>query len=120
LSHETFSLISFHKKKNNKKSLPFSRLFSFSHLLAPALSSDRDNYIKVNWKNIKEKAVFNFKQFVAHVSMFSTPYDYSSIMHYSPVAFAVDKSIPTLLPLYPDTAQNMGQREGKLLFVIRS
>ena len=60
--------------------------------------------------------MFNFKQFVAHVSMFSTQYDYNSIMHYSPVAFAVDKSIPTLVSLYP--AQNMGQREGKLLSVI--
>lgn len=65
---------------------------------------------------MKEKALFNFKQFVAHVSMFSTPYDYESIMHYSPTAFAVDKSIPTLVSLYP--AQNMGQRKGKLLFVI--
>jgi hypothetical protein len=37
-------------------------------------------------------------------------------MHYSPLAFAVDKSIPTLIPLHP--AVNMGQREGKLLFVI--
>jgi hypothetical protein len=48
--------------------------------------------------------------------MFSTPYDYGSIMHYSPIAFAIDKSMPTLVPLHP--AKNMGQREGKLLFVI--
>jgi hypothetical protein len=37
-------------------------------------------------------------------------------MHYSPAAFAMDKSIPTLVPLHP--AKNMGQREGKLHFVI--
>jgi Astacin (Peptidase family M12A) len=76
--------------------------------------SERDNFIKVNWDNIKQKAWFNFKQFKSHVSMFSTDYDYGSIMHYSPSAFAVNRSIPTLIPLQP--APNMGQREGKLLF----
>lgn len=46
--------------------------------------------------------------------MFSTPYDYDSIMHYSPWAFAKDRMKPTLIPLHP--AKNMGQREGKMLF----
>lgn len=74
--------------------------------------SDRDNYLKVNWDNIKDSAKFNFKQFVAHVSMFSTPYDYNSIMHYSSKAFAKNKNQPTLIAL--QTAEQMGQREGEL------
>lgn len=86
---------------------PFSRHFSIR-------SSERDNFIKVNWDNIKEQAFFNFKQFSAHVSMFSTPYDYDSIMHYSQRAFAKDRTMPTIIPLRP--ARNMGQRDGKLLF----
>ena len=38
----------------------------------------------------------------------------SSILHYSPQAFAIDRTKPTLIPRYP--AKNMGQREGKELF----
>lgn len=90
---------------------PYSLLFSVR-------CSERDDFIKVNWDNIKEQAYFNFKQFTAHVSMFSTPYDYDSIMHYSPWAFAKDRTKPTIIPLHP--AKNMGQRDGKLLFVILS
>lgn len=78
-----------------------------------AIHSERDKYIKVNWSNIREGAYINFKQFLARVSMFGTPYDYESIIHYSPVAFAKDRSIPTIIPLYP--AKNMGQRDGELL-----
>lgn len=77
--------------------------------------SERDSYLKVNWDNIKENARFNFKQFVAHVSMFSTPYDYNSIMHYSPKAFAKDRTKLTLIPLRTATSIHMGQREGNHL-----
>lgn len=100
----------------NKFSFCFFLLHLFSSFLRlPSRSSERDNFIKVNWDNIKEKAWFNFKQFSAHVSMFSTPYDYGSIMHYSPMAFAIDRSKPVLIPL--QRALNMGQREGKSLFI---
>jgi hypothetical protein len=66
------------KEEDEKKTNFFSIFTAHLHFpfSLPTLSSDRDNYIKVNWSNIKDKAVFNFKQFVAHVSMFETPYDY--------------------------------------------
>lgn len=80
------------------------------------LCSERDNFLKVDWSNIKDNAKFNFKQFIAHVSMFSTPYDYNSILHYSSKAFAKDKSKPTLIPL--QKALHMGQREGNFNYFL--
>ena len=74
-------------------------------------ANNRDDYIKVNWKNIRDDAKLNFKPFVAHVSMFETEYDYDSITHYSGVAFAKDKTLPTITPKKP--APKMGQRKGK-------
>jgi hypothetical protein len=50
--------------------------------------------------------------------MFSTSYDYDNIMHYTTVAFAKNKSIPTIIPLHPTAAfstENMDQRNGKSL-----
>lgn len=74
-------------------------------------ANNRDAYIKVNWRNIRDDAKLNFKQFVAHVSMFKTEYDYDSITHYSNIAFAKDKSKPTIEAKKP--APNMGQRKGR-------
>lgn len=74
-------------------------------------ANDRDEYITINWKNIRDDAKLNFKPFVAHVSMFDTAYDYDSITHYSDVAFAKDKNLPTITPKKP--APKMGQRKGR-------
>lgn len=74
-------------------------------------ANNRDQFIKVNWKNIKEESKINFKQFIAHVSMFKTEYDYDSITHYSSNAFAKDKKLQTITAKKP--APNMGQRKGK-------
>ncbi|KAG5679812.1 hypothetical protein PVAND_009350 [Polypedilum vanderplanki] len=73
-------------------------------------ANDRDNYISINWENVKERAKANFVQMTMHVSMFSTPYDYDSIMHYSTKAFAKKRGIKTIIPL--QHAPNMGQRIG--------
>lgn len=74
-------------------------------------ANERDEYININWNNIRDDAKLNFKQFVAHVSMFSTEYDYDSITHYSSIAFAKNKSIPTIIA--KKSAPNMGQRKGR-------
>lgn len=76
------------------------------------VANNRDEYIKINWKNIKDDAKLNFKQFLAHVSMFQTEYDYDSITHYSNFAFAKDKKMETITAKNP--APNMGQRKGKI------
>jgi hypothetical protein len=85
--------------------------FLISFYAYTRFSSERDNYIQINWNNIDPDAWTNFKQFVSHVSMFSTPYDYNSILHYSPTAFAIDKSVNTIIPM--QYAPYMGQRKGK-------
>jgi Astacin (Peptidase family M12A) len=72
---------------------------------------DRDEYITVNWENIRDDAKLNFKPFVTHATMFETEYDYDSITHYSPNAFAKNKSIPTIIAKNP--APNMGQRKSE-------
>lgn len=73
-------------------------------------ANERDEHIKIQWDNVKESAKTNFQQVFASVSMFNTTYDTGSIMHYPPLAFAIDKSIPTIIPLDPLSAKNMGQR----------
>lgn len=74
-------------------------------------ANNRDDYITINWRNIKDAWHLNFKQVEAPVSMFQTEYDYDSITHYSNIAFAKDKKLPSIIAKKP--APNMGQRKGK-------
>lgn len=69
----------------------------------------RDDYVRVNYSNIKRSAMKNFEKYTVYVSMFGTMYDYRSIMHYSRKAFAIDKSRPTIIP--GERVSSMGQRE---------
>jgi hypothetical protein len=70
---------------------------------------ERDNYVHINWDNIKERAKFNFQKYTAHVSMFDTPYDYGSIMHYGETSFTKKKQLPTIVATR-DTNDKIGQR----------
>jgi Astacin (Peptidase family M12A) len=67
--------------------------------------------VKIDYDNIVPGTIRNFEKYTTYVSMFKTPYDYGSIMHYSRAAFALDKSKPTIIPL--EDAPTMGQRSGK-------
>lgn len=71
----------------------------------------RDDFVRINWKNIRKYAWKNFQRITAHVSMFDTQYDYRSIMHYTPKAFAINKNARTIIPF--EKATEMGQRESK-------
>lgn len=82
------------------------------------MSDERDEHIDINWKNVKDDAKVNFKRITAHVSMFKTDYDYDSITHYSGIAFAKNKSQPTITPKKP--APNMGQRKGEMSLISQS
>jgi hypothetical protein len=81
--------------------------------------ANRDTYVTVQWDNIKESAVDNFKKIISG-SMFDTvvgskPYDYSSIMHYSICEFSTTRGASpcgrTLNPSDQSAAGTMGQRE---------
>lgn len=61
---------------------------------------DRDNYVKINEKNIKKKYKHNFRKYNAsRVTNLNQTYDYHSIMHYSARAFSVDQEKLTIEPL---------------------
>ncbi|KAL7645929.1 UNVERIFIED_CONTAM: hypothetical protein RMT77_002826 [Armadillidium vulgare] len=74
---------------------------------------DRDDYVEIVWDNIKEGMEHNFNSYGTNVlDTFEEAYDYESLMHYSPYAFAIDYeeyTIKTKDPYYQDV---IGQREG--------
>lgn len=77
-------------------------------------ATERDNFLKIHFDNIQPENHYNFQKYSAHVSMYGTPFDYDSIMHYGRNAFAVDQRKDTITPL--KVAPNMGQRESKKKF----
>ena len=85
----------------------FLHVLGFLHMHT---ATNRDDYVTINWKNVNPQAMKNFEKITTHVSMFNTQYDYRSIMHYSPKAFAVKKGTKTIYSIEPISA--MGQRQG--------
>lgn len=71
--------------------------------------SDRDQFVDIVEENIQPESVGNFVQFPTDNC---TPYDFGSVMHYSPTAFTANGG-PTILPrpAYADRVEAMGQRE---------
>ncbi|MFI8099894.1 M12 family metallopeptidase [Streptomyces sp. NPDC086023] len=73
---------------------------------------DRDQFVKIVFANIDPAMQFNFLKQISDGDDLG-PYDYGSIMHYRPTAFAIDESQPTIIakqPLPPGVV--MGQRNG--------
>ncbi|TRY57580.1 hypothetical protein DNTS_023507 [Danionella cerebrum] len=69
--------------------------------------SDRDQYVRINWENIAQGAVNNFKK--QDTNNLNTPYDYNSIMHYGRTAFALVYGKETITPI-PNSSVQIGQR----------
>ncbi|KAJ4432667.1 hypothetical protein ANN_21290 [Periplaneta americana] len=70
-------------------------------------ASERDDFITINWNNIKKG---NENQFGKNnTTNFGEPYDYESVMHYSTLAFSKNKE-PTIIPLRDGV--EIGQRRG--------
>lgn len=76
----------------------------------------RDDFVKINWKNIEKAATKEFEKVQSHVSMFGTQYDYRSIMHYPSDANAIDKKQRTIIP--HEMVSDLGKRHGKKRFLI--
>lgn len=72
--------------------------------------ADRDNWVLINYDNIRAGTENNFAKLVEGVSIdhLGTPYDYGSVMHYGAYAFAVDRNIPTIITL--EEGAEIGQR----------
>ncbi|XP_038641587.1 meprin A subunit beta-like isoform X3 [Scyliorhinus canicula] len=68
--------------------------------------SDRDKFIKIEWKNVWPGYEHNFLK--QNTNNLKTKYDYGSILHYSRTAFSKNRE-PTLRPLM-DTDTVLGQR----------
>ncbi|CAM4657578.1 unnamed protein product [Leuciscus chuanchicus] len=71
--------------------------------------SDRDQYVRINFKNISPDMAYNFEK--QNTNNQNTPYDYGSIMHYGRTAFAIQPWLETITPI-PDTTVEIGQRQG--------
>ncbi|XP_055588959.1 seminal metalloprotease 1-like [Uranotaenia lowii] len=72
-------------------------------------ASNRDKYVRIQWKNIKKGHRHNFIKYgFSAVSDFGTPYDYASLMHYPPKSFSKNGR-RTIVPL-KDVV--IGQRKG--------
>jgi Astacin (Peptidase family M12A) len=76
--------------------------------------ADRDEYIRVNWGNIRRDRVAVFQYRREHRTLSACPYDYGSIMHYplQSSGFATDPNIDVLTPLRPiPPGVEIGQRD---------
>lgn len=83
-------------------------------LLHMHTATERDEFVRIRYKNIIPGYEGNFDKSDKQVSMFNTPYDYLSIMHYSQYAFSIDKKTKkTIAPAKNAVgAKGMGQRNG--------
>lgn len=68
---------------------------------------DRDQFIKINWENIKEEHKHNFQQQL-NDGLDVGEYDYDSIMHYGPFSFSSNGK-PTIVKLDGSSA-GLGNR----------
>ncbi|XP_070493994.1 hatching enzyme 1.2-like [Chironomus tepperi] len=74
--------------------------------------SDRDQYVQIIWNNINKKLYNNFEKVNPNrFSNFGTPYDYYSVMHYSPKAFS-NNGQRTIEPTDTRYRNIIGQRFG--------
>lgn len=59
--------------------------------------TDRDNFVKINWANVRPGKAYNFKKHEPDtIADLGIDYDLGSIMHYGPNAFAIDKRQTTI------------------------
>uniref|UniRef100_A0A8C9S0H0 Meprin A subunit n=1 Tax=Scleropages formosus TaxID=113540 RepID=A0A8C9S0H0_SCLFO len=73
--------------------------------------TDRDDYVKIWWDQIIEGKEHNFVKYADDfITDLNTPYDYESIMHYRPLSFNKNSTVPTITTTIPAFNDVIGQR----------
>ncbi|XP_052599942.1 meprin A subunit alpha [Peromyscus californicus insignis] len=73
--------------------------------------TDRDDYVNIWWDEILPDYEHNFNIYDDNfITDLNTPYDYESVMHYSPFSFNKNESIPTITTKIPEFNGIIGQR----------
>jgi len=56
--------------------------------------TDRDQYVRIEWGNIKPRAFENFERYsIWEVDSLDVPYDYNSIMHYPSYVISMQATV---------------------------
>ena len=72
---------------------------------------DRDGAVSINWDNVRQGTRENFvKANAGTTDAQNVPYDFDSVLHYSPTAFSINGQ-PTIVSKQ-GPKPNMGQRRG--------
>ncbi|XP_074945819.1 meprin A subunit alpha-like [Phalacrocorax aristotelis] len=72
---------------------------------------DRDDYVTIWWDEIIAGQEHNFLKYDdSYITDLNTPYDYESVMHYEPLSFNKNESIPTITAKIPEFNNIIGQR----------
>jgi hypothetical protein len=69
---------------------------------------DRDEYVTINWDNIRSGVGQNFAKQSSAIDTLGAPYDYDSVMHYHATAFT-NNGLQTITAL---GGKSIGQRNG--------
>jgi Astacin (Peptidase family M12A) len=78
------------------------------------LSPERDDFIIIDWDNIKPSELDLFKKSPENMTSFGLGYDFASVMHYRSRSSSIDKTKPTMTARSgPEDTAKMGNR-GKL------
>lgn len=73
-------------------------------------SFDRDQYIRINWENVRPESIDNFfHRPQTQITHFSVPYDVGSVMGYGRNAFSANGR-DTMTPIVNPFGRTMGQR----------
>ncbi|NXT41247.1 MEP1A protein, partial [Pelecanoides urinatrix] len=73
--------------------------------------TDRDDYVTIWWDEIIPDKKHNFLKYNdSFITDLNTPYDYESLMHYEPLSFNKNESIPTITAKIPEFDNIIGQR----------
>ncbi|TKC52499.1 hypothetical protein EI555_018199 [Monodon monoceros] len=73
--------------------------------------TDRDDYVNIWWDEILPGYQHNFNTYDDNfITDLNTPYDYESLMHYEPLSFNKNASVPTITAKIPEFNSIIGQR----------